>query len=692
MAENARDNPLPLKEPADEEHPLLTREWLVTNGLGGYASGTVAGVLTRRYHGLLIAALPAPFGRWVMLNALFEHLVFPDGERVQLTGEECNACSLQLRGAIYLSELDFDRGLPCWRYRVRGTVIEKRIFFRHEENTVQVRYRHVSGDGPVILELHPAVQFRPQNAMVEVPIKSFYSLSARQGQYDLAASPDLPRLKMQLYGYGDEAFTARDHVFQGLIYRTERACGYESRGDLYSPGFFRVELAAGQDVTFIASTEDWDKIVRTSPEKAFAEEVERRRLLFEKAYPVINDEQGKELVIAADQFIIVPPKRWDDIIQLTRQNIGRRTVIAGYHWFTDWGRDTMISLEGLTLVTGRHEEAGWILRTFSHYIREGLIPNMFPEGGREGLYNTADATLWYFHAVKRYLDYTGDRELLRNLLPKLVDIIGYHLRGTLFNIRADPDDGLLSQGQEGFALTWMDAKVGDWVVTPRRGKAVEINALWYNALRLTEQWVREEQGEAAARPLAAHAEKARESFNRRFWYEKGGYLYDVVDGENGDDPACRPNQVLAISLDNPVVEESKWDAVMRVVTGRLLTPDGLRTLAPGSPDYHPRYFGDVRARDAAYHQGTVWPWLIGPYIDAWLKLHPDERTKARNFLYGLAMHLVDEACIGSVSEVFDAEAPFVPRGCIAQAWSVAEVLRAWVKTAPPEPTKGGENL
>jgi predicted glycogen debranching enzyme len=359
-----------------------------------------------------------------------------------------------------------------------------------------------------------------------------------------------------------------------------------------------------------------------------------------------------------------------------------RSVIAGYHWFTDWGRDTMISLEGLTLSTGRHAEAGWILRTFAYYIRDGLIPNMFPEGTKEGLYHTADATLWFFHAIQRYLVATNDRATLRQLMPKLKSIFEHHMKGTRFGIGVDPSDGLLRQGEEGYQLTWMDAKVDGWVVTPRRGKPVEINALWYNALRLLEGWLREEAGDADARSLAERAEQGRRSFNARFWYQQGGYLYDVVDGEGGDDPACRPNQLLALSLGHPVLEPKRWEPVLRVVTERLLTPVGLRSLAPGHPDYKPRYYGDIRSRDAAYHQGTVWAWLIGPFLDAWLKVHPEDRPGARRFLEGFTDHLHD-SCIGSVSEVFDAEEPFTPRGCIAQAWSVAEVLRCWAKVSAP---------
>lgn len=316
-----------------------------------------------------------------------------------------------------------------------------------------------------------------------------------------------------------------------------------------------------------------------------------------------------------------------------------------------------------------------ILKTFAGYVRDGLIPNMFPDGARQGLYHTADATLWFFHAIGRYVTITNDWETLRQLLPVLRDIVDHHVRGTRFGIRVDPEDGLLRQGEEGIQLTWMDAKVGDWVVTPRRGKAVEINALFYNALRLLENWVRMEDGAGTAQRIADYANRMRDSFNQRFWYDAGGYLFDVVDGEAGDDPSCRPNQLFAISLTHPVLDESRWNAVLDVVRRRLLTPYGLRTLEPANPDYSPKYYGDLRARDAAYHQGTIWPWLIGTYIDAWLRVHPGQVDAARDILAAFPHHL-SEAGIGSVSEIFDAEPPFTPRGCISQAWSVAELLRA----------------
>jgi predicted glycogen debranching enzyme len=464
-----------------------------------------------------------------------------------------------------------------------------------------------------------------------------------------------------------------------VSYRMERLRGYESVGTLWSPGYFRADLTPDTAVTLVGSTESWEVVEALTPDAAASSEAERRRGFLNRASLATADRFASDLVLAADQFIITPAGRADEAARARAAGEEIRTVIAGYHWFTDWGRDTMISLEGLTLSTNRHREAGYILRTFGHYVRDGLIPNMFPDGGREGLYHTADATLWFFHAVHRYVRATGDTETLRVLLPTFIDVVRHHLSGTRFGIGVDPADGLLRQGAEGYQLTWMDAKVDDWVVTPRRGKAVEINALWYNALRLLHHWM-EDLGAPDELGLEAHAARAYESFNRRFWFHGGNHLYDVVDGESGDDAACRPNQVFAISLDYPVLDAARWKAVMDVVRTQLLTPVGLRSLAPGHPDYKSRYYGDLRSRDAAYHQGTVWGWLIGPYVDAWLKVYPDDREGARRLLQGFEAHL-DDACVGSISEVFDAEAPYVPRGCIAQAWSVAEVLRCLVKTA-----------
>jgi predicted glycogen debranching enzyme len=465
-----------------------------------------------------------------------------------------------------------------------------------------------------------------------------------------------------------------------LYYRTEESRGYQAVGDAWTPGYFRVDLRAGDSVTLIASTEAAETMNALSPQAARQAEEERRARLVATAGSISNDSHAAALVLAADQFIITPAGRLEDAARARASGDEARTVIAGYHWFTDWGRDTMISLEGLTLTTRRLEEAKNILRTFGFYVRDGLIPNLFPEGNSQGLYNTADATLWFFHALQRYVDVSDDWATVRLLLPKLDEAVRLHQSGTRFNIAVDTADGLLRQGADKLALTWMDAKMGDWVVTPRRGKAVEINALWHNALRLIADWHEHEQNHDRAAELRQQADQTRLSFNRRFWYESGGYLYDLVDGEAGDDAACRPNQIFAVALDYPVLDESRWAAVVAAVEARLLTPFGLRSLDPAHPDYRSTYSGDLRSRDGAYHQGTVWAWLIGPFIDAWLKTHPGRAHEARRYLTGLIAHL-DDACVGSVSEIFDAEEPYTPRGCVAQAWSVAELLRCWVKTA-----------
>jgi predicted glycogen debranching enzyme len=665
---------------ASETEALLIREWLVTNALGGYASGTIAGVASRRYHGLLIAALPAPLGRMVMLNHLSELLRLSDGTTGLLGGEE-RVGALDVPGAAYLTDFRLDLGLPVWRYQLAGAIVEKRVLLLHRQNTVHVQYRLIAGE-MARLKLRPSLDFRPHDASVEGHLAVKYAVTAAESRYEVTTAPATAPLRMYLHGRRS-AFTFECNESVDIYYREEDSRGYPARGQLWSPGYFRADLSLEHPATLVASTETWDSIFALGPAEALDAEHERRRRLLACTQPSVQMGPALELVLAADQFIITPAGRVEDAARAQAMGDEGRTIIAGYHWFTEWGRDTMISLEGLTLTTGRHVEAGYILRTFAHYIRDGLIPNLFPERERQGLYHTADATLWYFHAIDRYLAATGDRETLRLLLPKLKGIVDHHIRGTRFGIRVDPSDGLLRQGEQGYQLTWMDAKVGDWVVTPRRGKPVEINALWYNALRLLEGWVLVEEGEGPARSLAAHAERARQSFNARFWYAKGGYLYDVVDGDTGDDPACRPNQVFALSLPHPVLQQPRWRSVLSTVKERLLTPVGLRSLSPDHPDYKAKYYGDLRSRDAAYHQGTVWAWLIGPFIDAWVRVHPEDRTESRRFLDGFVAHLSD-ACVGSISEVFDAEPPYTPRGCIAQAWSVAEVVRAWAKTAVTE--------
>jgi predicted glycogen debranching enzyme len=681
-----KDRPITRAMPWDGAHMsrelLLTREWIVTNGLGGYASGTVSGAVTRRYHGLLIAALPAPLGRVVMWSHVSEFLRFSDDDVVSLGAEERAGGQLDLKSADYLTEFRLEDGLPIWTYHVRDVVVEKRVLLPHLQNTVHVSYQVISAGKPPRLELRPAFHFRHHEAPVDSDLGAPYKLTAIDGRYEIAAGRrKLPPLRMRLQGR-ESAFTIASAKIPQVVYRIEQQRGYAYEGELWSPGFFRVDLTEQSTATLIGSTEPWDIIDVLNPEDVLAAERERRARLLHDAIPKARHDFPAELIFAADQFVITPAGRFEEAARAHAAGDEVRTVIAGYHWFTDWGRDTMISLEGLTLITGRWLEAGYILRTFAHYVRDGLIPNMFPDGAKEGVYHTADATLWFFHALGRYLDRTKDRNTLKFLLPTLIDIAEHHLRGTRFNIHVDPSDSLLAQGQEGYQLTWMDAKMDDWVVTPRRGKAVEINALWYNALCLLANWLRENGDDASAQRYHEHAEHARVSFNNRFWFAQGSHLYDVVDvdGGSGNDPSCRPNQLFAISLDHPVLDAKYWRSVVEIAEKKLLTPVGLRTLSPDDPNYKPIYAGDLRSRDGAYHQGTVWAWLIGPFIDAWLKVYPHDRAAARKFLDTFPMHLSDNG-IGTISEVFDAREPHNAGGCIAQAWSVAEVLRARLETA-----------
>ena len=606
-------------------------------------------------------------------------------ERFRIAGREVLfAGPRDLAGTSHtamLSPIEFrlECGLPIWLYDVWGAHIERRIMMPHRQNTVYVEYRYLDGDSPIRVGIRPGMQFRHHDANFDAATAPDYTIEMRQQRLTILGGPDMPELHLKTTPQA--AFTW-DPKSVDVDYLFEKHRGYPSKSSLWSPGYFRADLAPGASLVLKASTEPWDVVEGLGYDEALSAETDRRHTLIDCALPE-HDRTGMaaELILAADQFVISPAGRREDIARALAAGDEARSVIAGYHWFTDWGRDTMISLEGLTLLSGRHEEAAWILRMFAQYVRDGLIPNLFPEGERQGLYHTADASLWFFHALSRYLQATGDRSALRAILPKLQEIADAHINGTRFGIHVDESDGLLAQGQDGYQLTWMDAKVNDWVVTPRRGKAVEINALWYNALCLLAAWQEEEEGADAGGRYREYAARARDSFNRRFWNPVRNFLFDVVDGESGggppgNDPSCRPNQIFSISLEHPVLDEKYWRPVVDATTAQLLTPVGLRSLAPGEPDYKKRYDGDLRSRDAAYHQGSVWAWLIGPYIDALAKVYP-ERCSV-DLLQAFEAQM-SEACVGSISEIFDAEQPHTPRGCIAQAWSVAEVLRCYAR-------------
>ncbi len=675
----------------DDPSGLVTREWLVANGLGGYASGTIGGVATRRFHGTLIAGLPAPFGRVLVLGGLGETVRLHDTV-CRPVGDEPFAGPLQLP-VHTLQDFTLELGLPVWTWAWDGVRVEKTIVLPHLRNTTYVTWALHASPAPVTLTIVPSFNLRPHEGMVDhlhgrcpdpaCEAPNFpYRLRETERGVDVEADGGLPPIHLALRAPRPTPLVREDTCVD-LVYRVERERGYDFHGPVAGPGRWDVTLEPGESVTLVVSTEPWGELEAFATADVVAAERERRLQLLAAAHPALRHGIGAELALAADQFVICPHTRIGDEARQEAAGHTARSVIAGYHWFTDWGRDTMIALEGLALLTGRQREAGDILRTFAHHVRDGLIPNLFPEGEGEGLYHTADATLWFFHALDRYETLTGDHTLRRDLHARLCDVIDHHVRGTRFGIGVDPRDGLLRQGADGYQLTWMDAKVDGWVVTPRRGKAVEINALWYNALRLMERWLREDGATADADRLGARATQAQTAFNQRFWCEDTGCLYDVVDCDGHDgatDAAVRPNQVLAVSLAHPVLDARRWAAVMTTTRDHLLTPAGLRSLAPDHPDYRSSYDGDLRARDAAYHQGTVWAWLLGPFVDGWRRTWPDDLETPRHVVDGLRAHL-GEAGIGTISEIFDAERPWTPRGCIAQAWSVAEALRC-LATAP----------
>ncbi|MEO5819795.1 MAG: amylo-alpha-1,6-glucosidase [Vicinamibacteraceae bacterium] len=654
-------------------------EWIVANGLGGYASGSVDGPPMRRFHGLLIAALPAPLGRALLLHALHEV--------VELEGTAPQALQRGRDGdppAVGHTDFCLKAGLPQWTFRLAdGVHLERIVLVAHGQNTVHVRYRLTGSAGPAHLRLRPWLDFRPHEGAVDPEQHHAFSttrVASARCEFSRAESPLL--LRMQVSGEHG-SFEADPETWTQIPLSIEQERGYDHVGSAHGPGVFTLMLNPGEDAWLTATTEPWAQLDGVSPDQAWEHELTRRQRIVASSDESLQQPDTFLLPLAADQFIIRPATRVVDDAQAYAVGAEPRTVIAGYPWFTDWGRDTMISLEGLTLVTGRHSEAHDILRTFALHVRHGLIPNLFPEGQREGLYHTADATLWFFHALHRYDTITGEHALVEELLPVLRDIVHCHRVGTVFNIRVDAD-GLLAQGAPGVQLTWMDALVDGWVVTPRRGKPVEINALWHNALVLLASWLGRAGHTVERDEMRAEAARCRVAFNARFWNPVKKRLNDIVDGENGDDDACRPNQILAIAVPHSPLDRQYWAPVLDTVARELVTPAGLRTLSPDHTDYKRVYFGDLRSRDAAYHQGTVWPWLMGPFVDAWLAVHPEDAAGARRWVEPLLDHLVNGGCVGSVSEIFDAEAPFTPRGCCAQAWSVAELSRLVAKLAACE--------
>ena len=632
------------------------REWLETNGLGGFASSTVAGLNTRRYHGLLVAATRPPVGRTVLLSKLEETLVV-DGLRHELSANRYPG-AVHPQGHTLLSRFRLDP-FPVFTYRVEGLELEKSVVMLHGENTTCVRYAlRGAVEADVSLEIRPLIAFRDYHCLTHENGALDPRVNVEEGLLTVAPYDGLPALRFA--HEGGEAELA-GYWYRNFLYAEEQARGLEHSEDLFSPFALKLDLKGREAVSVIASTERRD--ARRTEELINAEVARRADILMSSPS---DDDSVRALTVAADQFVVARG--------------GQRTVIAGYHWFGDWGRDTMIALPGLTLVTGRFDEARSILAEFARHVSQGMLPNRFTEAGEAPEYNTVDATLWYFEAARALVAHTGDGEFVRaNLYVVLKEIIEWHERGTRYRIRVDAD-GLLAAGEEGAQLTWMDAKVGDHVITPRRGKPVEIQALWYNALRVMEEFAREFGFAADEGKYAAMASRARESFNELFWNEEAGCLYDVVEGSERD-ASLRPNQVFAVSLHHSMLSAERARRIVEAVERELLTPYGLRTLATGDARYRGRYGGGPAERDAAYHQGTVWPWLMGPFVTAYLKAQgrtPEAIARVRALLAPLVAHL-NEACVGQVSEIFDGDAPHAPRGAVAQAWSVAELLRVLVE-------------
>jgi predicted glycogen debranching enzyme len=662
----------------------LDKEWLVGNGIGGYASGTVAGVNTRRYHALLVAALEPPVARTVLLNNIDEEVEM--GDRTYYLGaNEYPDGKIHPGGFVHIEEFRLQDNIPTTAFRLGDNLLLKTVWMEYGHNTSYVRYTYVEGEGELCLVLHPMCNYRDHHSMTRGEFGWDFAVEPLVGGCKVTAREGARPFWLTTHAPAD--FTQTGVWYWNFVYRRELERGYTERDDLYLPGLLRANLNPGQSLTLVASTEPPDQTALLVPGALERERTRQQRLVraagirskaadadpSDPSAPL--DAFTAQLVRAADTFIVSRDLQRDGATQQVP------TVIAGYHWFADWGRDTMICLPGLSLPTGRVREANKILRTFAHFAREGLLPNNFPDAAGVPQYNTADATLWMFVAVERLAEGTGSLVTARGLYPMLSDIIAWHVRGTRYGISMDSADGLLRAGEDGVQLTWMDAKVDDWVVTPRTGKPVEINALWYNALRVMEKLKLAlgrtvQQGRMEQPDFGGLAEQARASFRRRFWRSDAACLYDVIDGPEGDDASIRPNQIFAISLNKELLAAEQARGVLKSVRQHLFTPYGLRTLSPDDPRYIPRYEGDRRTRDAAYHMGIVWPWLLGPYFDAVGVVEgPDAaRAELESILPNLRHHLSD-AGLGTVSEIFDADAPQTPRGCISQAWSVAEILR-----------------
>ncbi len=643
------------RETCNDRDAATRREWLITNGIGGYGAGTISSISTRRYHGLLIAATQPPVGRMLYLTRCDETLTYAGGSAALFTNQWASGF-IEPPGYTMIERFYLDGTTPTWWYSLGDVLLEKQVWMEQGANTTYIRYRLLRGTEPANLTVKAVVNYRDHHITTRVRT---WQMAIEPVEHGLTIDAGREGVPLSIRAE-NQSFTPMHDWYRNSYLAVEDYRGLDVLDDNLGAGEMTVTLKAGDAVTVVASL---DPDADLDGDAAYDRQKKHEAALIEQAGAENWPPRVRQLVLAADQFVVQRSVEGED----------GRSVIAGYPWFGDWGRDTMIALPGLTLTTGRYDVAAWILRTFGRFVSEGMLPNLFPDAGSEPEYNTVDATLWYFEALRAYVERgMDDTELIKDLYPTLVAIIEAHVRGTRYGIGVDEKDGLLRAGTEGTQLTWMDVKIGDWVVTPRTGKAVEINALWYNAL-LSMAAFAQMIGESPD-AYRVMADRVKAGFSR-FWNEESGFCYDVIDGPFGDDVSLRPNQIFAVSLPHSPLTPVQQKAVVDVCTRHLLTPHGLRSLSPDHPAYVPHYGGNRQMRDGTYHQGTVWGWLIGPYAVAYSHVYGAQ--EAVKFLLEPLLRHLDGGCAGSVSEIFDGDAPYTPRGAFAQAWSVAEVLRAW---------------
>lgn len=635
------------------------REWIITNGIGGYASGSLICSNSRRYHGLLVAALKPPTSRYLLLSNLLEDIIFEDENSVSLSSFKTTDGYVN-QGYTNLQRVQYDY-FPQFVFSYKDIFIKKKIAMKQGENTTVVQYEIRNGSKAAIFKLTPLVNYRDHHHKSQ---NSYLKFDTQAKQKEVSIVPKGSDVRLNLSTSSGEFHKFTACYFYNMLYNIEQERGLDSYEDHFMPGCFSINLEPLEckTISFVATSENYDISEIEAAQVINTEENRLCELIDRKAY---KNELCRRLVLAADNFIVY------------RNSTKSKSVIAGYPWFTDWGRDTMIAFSGLTLATGRYEDAKEILYTFSKYVDYGLLPNMFPDDGNKPAYNSVDAALWYFEAVNSYLEYTKDYSFIKEkIYNRLKEICFGFINGTIFDIKMTVE-GLVTAGNQHTQLTWMDAKVGDWVVTPRHGKAVEINALWYNALKIMSELAHKFDDEDIYTELS---QKTKEAFNKEFWNDKDCCLFDVIN-DLGKDASIRPNQIIAVSLSYAVVEGYKAKCIVEKVWKELYTPYGLRTLSQGSPQYKGIYSGDVWNRDGAYHQGTAWTWLLGRFIKAYVRVNGETeqaRENALDFIMPFVDHIKD-AGLGSISEIFDGNAPYYPRGCFAQAWSVSEILRTAVE-------------